>query len=576
MMACKRTDLCISALLLIFNFFCSFDATDTITRTQYIFDIENSSVVSSDGNFKLGFFSPGKSQARYVGIWFNKISEHTVVWVANRGTPINNSSGVFKIGGDGNLAVFCGNEENPLWSTNVSVPKRTSIAKLLDSGNLVLVSENKWGETIIWQSFDHPTHVILPGEFSCGMDPHGLPQFFLYKNSVPRWRSGPWTGRIVNGLPDVATKYRGHNVVDYSNPVALISTTFVNNKDEIYITFSPKNGALFPIGVIDPTGMRQRLVWHESQKWVKLAAVPQDLCDEYDRCGANAICNEDSLARCTCLPGFESLYPQDWYIKCVETRKMEGCGKGDGEGFVRMEGVKLPDARNSTVYGNMSLEECERECLKNCNCTGFATLYVDERGLGCVAWYGELRDVRHYKDGQDFYIRVDAVDLAADARKNSKHFLPRKSTLAFIIVPVIVEMLLAALCFQYLWRKNAKTKGDAKLPTWELWSDGKALEIVDSCIVDSCSTNDILRCIHVGLLCVQDDASDRPSMSSVVFMLSNETVLPSPKKSMFAFKKNGPGSAIIERECSLNELMETSNWCSSATASLKLVLLEYG
>ncbi|KAL5772661.1 hypothetical protein ACOSQ2_012585 [Xanthoceras sorbifolium] len=848
MMACKRTDLCISALLLIFNFFCSFHATDTITRTQYIFDIENSSVVSSDGNFKLGFFSPGKSQARYVGIWFNKISEHTVVWVANRGTPINNSSGVFKIGGDGNLAVFCGNEENPLWSTNVSVPKRTSIAKLLDSGNLVLVSENKWGETIIWQSFDHPTHVILPGmkhgfnrkkglnhiitswksnddpapgEFSCGMDPHGLPQFFLYKNSVPRWRSGPWTGRIVNGLPDVATKYRGHNVVDYSNPVALISTTFVNNKDEIYITFSPKNGALFPIGVIDPTGMRQRLVWHESQKWVKLAAVPQDLCDEYDRCGANAICNEDSLARCTCLPGFESLYPQDWYIKCVETRKMEGCGKGDGEGFVRMEGVKLPDARNSTVYGNMSLEECESECLKNCNCTGFATLYVDERGLGCVAWYGELRDVRHYKDGQDFYIRVDAVDLAADARKNSKHFLPRKSTLAFIIVPVIVEMLLAALCFQYLWRKNAKTKGQktkqkhrqrlgldssrslsnhkdsrnssgesenieltlfelstvitatdyfssanklgrggfgpvykGRLPngkeiavkrlstnsgqgisefknevlliaklqhrnlvkllgyciekdekiliyefmpnksldyfifdqsrkllldwkmrfeiileiargilylhqdsrlriihrdlkasnilldgemkpkisdfgtarifgeyetqgntkrvvgtygymspeyalggifstkldvfsfgvivleiisgkkcggflrddpfsyliqyTWELWSDGKALEIVDSCIVDSCSTNDILRCIHVGLLCVQDDASDRPSMSSVVFMLSNETVLPSPKKSMFAFKKSGPGSAIIERECSLNEVTITT------------------
>ncbi|KAK1584164.1 hypothetical protein Q3G72_030431 [Acer saccharum] len=134
------------------------------------------------------------------------------------------------------------------------------------------------------------------------------------------------------------------------------------------------------------------------------------MCDEYMRCGANAICNEYMLAQCACLPGFERLYPQDWYLKCQETRK-EACGKGDGEGFVRLEGVKFPDARNSTVYSNMSLEECERECLKSCKCTGYANVYVDELGRDCIAWYGELRDMRHYKSGQDFYLRVDAVEL---------------------------------------------------------------------------------------------------------------------------------------------------------------------
>ena len=35
------------------------------------------------------------------------------------------------------------------------------------------------------------------------------------------------------------------------------------------------------------------------------------------------------------------------------------------------------------------------------------------------------------------------------------------------------------------------------------------------------STNEMLRCIHIGLLCVQENASDRPTMASVVLMLSS-------------------------------------------------------
>ncbi|KAK4839774.1 hypothetical protein QYF36_024866 [Acer negundo] len=210
-------------------------------------------------------------------------------------------------------------------------------------------------------------------------------------------------------------------------------------------------------------GFLNRLIWYESQRWVKVMVLPQDMCDEYMRCGANAICNEDTLAHCACLPGFERLYPQDWYLKCQETRK-EACGKGDGEGFVRLKGVKFPDARNSTLYSNMSLEECERECLKSCNCTGYANVYVDEMGQDCIAWYGELRDMKYYKGRQDFYLRVDAVELAADAHKNAKvDVIATKSTLVFIIVPLAVETLLAALCFYYLWRRNAKkNRGNSK------------------------------------------------------------------------------------------------------------------
>ena len=74
--------------------------------------------------FELGFFSPGKSKNRYLGIWYKKISEGTVVWVANRETPINDTSGVLKVGRDGNLLLFNGGN-NMVWSSNSSRSKNT-------------------------------------------------------------------------------------------------------------------------------------------------------------------------------------------------------------------------------------------------------------------------------------------------------------------------------------------------------------------------------------------------------------------------------------------------------------------
>ncbi|MFS7960430.1 putative non-specific serine/threonine protein kinase [Helianthus anomalus] len=60
---------------------------DTISTNQVIRD--GDTIVSDDKMFELGFFSPGKSKNRYVGIWYKKISTGTVVWVANRETPAN-------------------------------------------------------------------------------------------------------------------------------------------------------------------------------------------------------------------------------------------------------------------------------------------------------------------------------------------------------------------------------------------------------------------------------------------------------------------------------------------------------
>uniref|UniRef100_A0A6N2K937 Receptor-like serine/threonine-protein kinase n=1 Tax=Salix viminalis TaxID=40686 RepID=A0A6N2K937_SALVM len=69
---------------------------------------------------------------------------------------------------------------------------------------------------------------------------------------------------------------------------------------------------------------------------------------------------------------------------------------------------------------------------------------------------------------------------------------------------------------------------------WELWKAGTPFELVDPILRESCSKDQVLRCIHVGLLCVEDNATDRPNMSDVTTMLTSEEQLRLPKQPAFS------------------------------------------
>ncbi|KAG6692440.1 hypothetical protein I3842_10G114500 [Carya illinoinensis] len=129
----------------------------TIAAPNFIKDSET--IISNDGEFLLGFFSPVNSTYRYVGIWYAKVSTTRAIWVANRNKPLKTTSGILTISKDGNIVVLDG-EKNIIWSSNVtgSVPNRS--VQLLDSGNLVL-QENTTA-SIIWESFQHPSDSFLP------------------------------------------------------------------------------------------------------------------------------------------------------------------------------------------------------------------------------------------------------------------------------------------------------------------------------------------------------------------------------------------------------------------------------
>ncbi|KAF7127699.1 hypothetical protein RHSIM_Rhsim11G0022700 [Rhododendron simsii] len=110
---------------------------------------------------------PGNSSRRYVGIWYNKISEQTVVWVANRDDPINGTTRVLSLNQNGNLEIYENTQNLTVWHTNIIAGSYS--ARLLDSGNLVLFQGDSGSGGVVWQSFDHPMNTMLPN-MKLGLD----------------------------------------------------------------------------------------------------------------------------------------------------------------------------------------------------------------------------------------------------------------------------------------------------------------------------------------------------------------------------------------------------------------------
>jgi len=94
---------------------------------------------------------------------------------------------------------------------------------------------------------------------------------------------------------------------------------------------------------------------------------------------------------------------------------------------------------------------------------------------------------------------------------------------------------------------------------WRNWKEGKGLEIIDPIITGSSSTfrqHEILRCIQIGLLCVQERAEERPTMSLVVLMLGSEsTTIPQPKSPGYCL-----GRSPLDTDSSSSKQRDDESW----------------
>ncbi|KAI4968714.1 hypothetical protein ZWY2020_046044 [Hordeum vulgare] len=80
---------------------------------------------------------------------------------------------------------------------------------------------------------------------------------------------------------------------------------------------------------------------------------------------------------------------------------------------------------------------------------------------------------------------------------------------------------------------NSQTMGFPSLIvySWNMWKEGRTEELPDSSIMDTCSLDEVVLCIHLALLCVEENPDDRPLISYVVFIIENgSTTLPDPNR----------------------------------------------
>lgn len=74
------------------------------------------------------------------------------------------------------------------------------------------------------------------------------------------------------------------------------------------------------------------------------------------------------------------------------------------------------------------------------------------------------------------------------------------------------------------------------LQAWRYWTERRPLEIMDPTLRDSYVSDEVIRCIQIGLLCVQQNPKSRPAMARIVPMLSSSAItLPAPQQSAFIF-----------------------------------------
>ncbi|MCE3215359.1 hypothetical protein HAX54_002088 [Datura stramonium] len=93
---------------------------------------------------------------------------------------------------------------------------------------------------------------------------------------------------------------------------------------------------------------------------------------------------------------------------------------------------------------------------------------------------------------------------------------------------------------------------------WELYKEGRSIELLDERLGDSCSTpQEVVRSICVGLLCIQQCLDDRPSMSSVVLMLNNEGPLPQAKQPAFYIEGDASDTEFFSNQFAHTSMDDT-------------------
>ncbi|KAF2319524.1 hypothetical protein GH714_016747 [Hevea brasiliensis] len=279
-------------------------------------------------------------------------------------------------------------------------------------------------------------------------------------------------------------------------------------------------------------------------------------------------------------------FDQTWggLMSRIVTKASMGSSKllpTEAVGFINLVamGSKEVMFTNLTVFSDGICEDLDENRSKECLKFNFETIrlatedFSDHNKLGQGGFGAVYKGV--LSDGQ-----VVAVKRLSRNSKQEEVILRTSGYMApeyafqgilsvksdvFSFGVLILEIISGQKCNKF---RNGEEEEERDLITyaWDNWIEGTASNIIDPILIGAASTPDILRCIQIGLLCVQADAGKRPTMASVVLMLDSCSVaLPAlSKPGYFVYSEHtsilsgnqskSRSAQLSANQCSISEL----------------------
>ncbi|GJM97967.1 hypothetical protein PR202_ga14936 [Eleusine coracana subsp. coracana] len=555
----------------------SLTAGDILTPPSYI--------TSPSGDFAFGFHSLDSNDSfLLLAIWFQ--FDGTVVWFATDSSSgsavLATPHSVLSFTAAGQLSL-----DNSLWNPDTDqVQSDRSLLVLRDSGNLQLVRAD--GTAIIWESFQHPTDTLLPGQLmrpgtrlrSRGTNTNiaSMRRFSLVVqtdgNIVMYMLDQPGTGSANNAYWSTGTccvdngnttlffddvdsaAGAGHlyYVLTDGSKRNLTTTPFSQILQHSNTTASRlyyQHATLDPDGIFRVYIVPRRNTAAAGRKWAVVDMFPSDGCKTvtnslHGMCGPNSYCiyrTDNKQLDCECPSGYTFLDAQFRYKGCIPSFVQDTC---DGE--IHSSEFKLVELPNTNwarsisyqTHTSVTEERCSDLCLSNCLC---AAALFDGNSSSC----SEASILTSGWQTNDTSVRT--LIKVRTKRPPLRALIPHYLMIAGLSVLVLVTTcILVVHCYITKQQQNARKKDHLNARVFtrkELYratngfnkllgqggfgkiKEGNAERIIIQ--GDNEALQDLQRVerfTHVAMCCVQVDPSARPTMRSVVWMLEGTADVP--------------------------------------------------
>uniref|UniRef100_A0A0D9V3Y7 non-specific serine/threonine protein kinase n=1 Tax=Leersia perrieri TaxID=77586 RepID=A0A0D9V3Y7_9ORYZ len=291
-------------------------------------DYQHTFLASPNSTFSCGFYPVGANGFTF-SIWFTGTADKTVVWSANRHSPVNGHGSKVSLHDDGYLVLTDVNGST-VWTSTVSAGGG-STAELLESGNLVRSRRHSLVAKLHFANGYLAPCAAIDQRHKNGIKVKNNSRLAALDDKGGFFSSDALTVQAS----DFGLGIKRRLTLDYDGNLRIYS---INTSDGSWI-----------------------VTW---QAIVEMHYV-------HGMCGKNGFCEYTPEPRCSCPPGFQMVDPQNWNKGCKPTFSYN-CGKERNEyKFIEIPKTDFYDF-DLSLNESISFEECRNICLDMCSCIAFS------------------------------------------------------------------------------------------------------------------------------------------------------------------------------------------------------------